>query len=151
MDTQDCEFAALSATFMPSLLVSTVLVIIGSFFDRRRLPTAHRAQGGKTEWFSYTWVVMIQPDLLYGLRVSKNHSVYELFATSADDPLTVFGPWQFDSAEDMALILYLLDLSAVDYIGVDQWISRASSVEVGHSIKGSMLLEVLGAAPQILS
>jgi hypothetical protein len=49
MDTQDCEFAALSATFMPSLLVGTVLVIIGSFFDRRRLPTAHRAQGGKTE------------------------------------------------------------------------------------------------------
>jgi hypothetical protein len=49
-NTQDCEFAALSATFVPSLLlVGTVLVIIGSFFDRRRLPTAHRAQGGKTE------------------------------------------------------------------------------------------------------
>jgi hypothetical protein len=94
---------------------------------------------------------MIQPDILYGLRVSKNHSVYELFATSADDPLTVFGPWQFDSAEDMALILYRLDLSAVDYIGVDQWLSKASSVEVGHSIKGSVLLEVLGAAPQTLS
>ena len=90
---------------------------------------------------------MIQPDLLYGLRVSKNHSVYELFATSADDPLTVFGPWQFDSAEDMASILSRLDLSAVDYIGVKKWLSRASSVEVGHPIKGSMLLEVLGAAP----
>jgi hypothetical protein len=94
---------------------------------------------------------MIHPDLLYGLRVSKNHTVYELFATSADDPLTVFGPWQFGCAEDMALILYRLDLSAVDYVGVDQWLSRASSVEVGHPIKGSMLLEVLGAAPQTLS
>jgi hypothetical protein len=47
-NTQDCEFAALSATFVPSLLlVGTVLVIIGSFFDRRRLPTAHRAQEAK--------------------------------------------------------------------------------------------------------
>jgi hypothetical protein len=111
-------------------------------------PQAQRRQNRR---FSYTWVVMIQPDLLYGLRVSKNHSVYELFATSADDPLTEFGPWQFDSAEDMASILYRLDVSAVDYIGVDQWLSRASSVEVGHPIKGSMLLEVLGAAPQTLS
>ena len=92
----------------------------------------------------------IQPELLYRLRVSKNHSVYQLFATSADDTLNVFGPWQFDSAEDMALKLSRLDLSAVDYIGVDQWLRRASSVEVGHPIKGSMLLEVLGAAPQTL-
>ena len=94
---------------------------------------------------------MIQPDLLYGLRVSKNHSVYELFATSADDPLTVFGPWQFESAQDMALILSRLDMSAVDYIGVDHWLSSASSVEVGNPVKGSMLLEVLGTLPQTLT
>jgi len=48
-NTQDWNFAALCATFMLSLLVGTVFVIIGLFFDRRRLPTAHRTQGGKTE------------------------------------------------------------------------------------------------------
>ena len=31
-DSQDYEFAALSATFMPLLLVGTVLVIIGVIF-----------------------------------------------------------------------------------------------------------------------
>ena len=36
-NTQDWEFTVLSATFIPSLLIGTVLVIVGSFFDRRRL------------------------------------------------------------------------------------------------------------------
>jgi hypothetical protein len=94
---------------------------------------------------------MIQPNILYGLRVSKNHSVYELFATSADDPGTVLGPWQFESAAAMALILSHLDMSAVDYIGVDHWLNSASSVEVGNPVKGSMLLEVLGTLPQARS
>ena len=94
---------------------------------------------------------MIQPDILYGLRVSKKDSVYELFATSADDPRTVLGPWQFESAQDMSLTLSRLDMSAVDYIGVDHWLSSASSVEVGNPVKGSMLLEVLGSLPQARS
>jgi hypothetical protein len=94
---------------------------------------------------------MIQPDILYGLRVSKKHSVYELRAISANDPRTVLGPWQFESAEDMTSILSHLEMSAVDYIGFDQWLSRASSVEVGHPIKGSVLLEVLRAVPQTRS
>jgi len=39
-NTRDWEFAVLNATFIPSLLVGTLLVIVGSFFDRRRLPAA---------------------------------------------------------------------------------------------------------------
>jgi hypothetical protein len=133
---------------MPVMVRPVVLVDLLSIDDDCPRRIEHKEARQK---FSYTWVVMIQPDLLYGLRVSKNHSVYELFATSADDPLTVFGPWQFDSAKDMALLLSRLDMSAVDYIGVDHWLNSASSVEVGNPIKGSMLLEVLGAAPQTLS
>jgi hypothetical protein len=95
----------------------------------------------------HTRIVMIQPDTLYGLTVSRNHSEYELLATSVEDPCTVRGRWQFESAEDMAIKLYHLDMSAVDYLGVDRLLNEASSVQVGHPIKGSMLLEVLGAGP----
>ena len=89
---------------------------------------------------------MIQPDTLYGLRVSRNQSAYELLATPADDPRTVGGRWHFESAEDMTFKLSRLDMSAIDYIGVDQRLKATSSVQVGHPIKGSMLLDVLGAA-----
>ena len=44
-NTQDWEFALLSATFIPTLLVGTVQVIVGSFLDRRRLPVAQTSSG----------------------------------------------------------------------------------------------------------
>jgi hypothetical protein len=44
-NTQDWEFAVLSATFILSLLVGTVLVIVGSFFERRRLGLAQAGVG----------------------------------------------------------------------------------------------------------
>jgi hypothetical protein len=44
-NTQDWEFTVLSAIFIPSLLIGTVLVIVGSFFDRRRLPCRKRGFG----------------------------------------------------------------------------------------------------------
>jgi hypothetical protein len=90
--------------------------------------------------------VMIQPDILYGLTVSKNRAAYELLAAPADNPLVVRGRWRFESAEDMTSKLSLLDMSAIDYVGVDQRLKATASVQVGHSIKGSMLLKVLGAA-----
>jgi hypothetical protein len=49
-NTQDWEFAVLSATFIPLLLVGTVLVIVGSFFDRRRLPVAQTRVRGVLCW-----------------------------------------------------------------------------------------------------
>jgi uncharacterized membrane protein len=46
--TQDTVYAFLSATFIPSLLVGTVLAIVGSFLDRRRLAVAQtRVRGGR--------------------------------------------------------------------------------------------------------
>jgi hypothetical protein len=45
-NTQDWEFAMLSATFLPTLLIGTVLLIVGSFFDRRRFSFAHRKVHG---------------------------------------------------------------------------------------------------------
>jgi peptidoglycan/LPS O-acetylase OafA/YrhL len=51
-NTQDWEFAVLSATFIPSLLVGTVLVIVGSFLDRRRLPVAQARVRGVLCWLT---------------------------------------------------------------------------------------------------
>jgi hypothetical protein len=51
-NTQDWEFALLSATFIPSLLVGTLLVIVGSFFDRRRLPVARTRVRGVLCWIT---------------------------------------------------------------------------------------------------
>jgi hypothetical protein len=90
--------------------------------------------------------VNIQPDTLYGLRVSEKQSAYELLATSPDDLRTVCGRWEFKSVEQMTLLLSRLDMSAIDYIGVDRRLETGSSVSVGHAIKGSILLGVLGAA-----
>jgi hypothetical protein len=50
--TQDWEFAVLSAIFIPSLLVGTLLVIIGSVFDRRRLPVAQTRVRGVLCWIT---------------------------------------------------------------------------------------------------
>jgi hypothetical protein len=89
---------------------------------------------------------MTQLETLYGLTVSKHHSTYELLATSADDPRIIWGRWQFESAEQLASTLSRLDMSAVDYLGVDQQLTEASTVQVGHAIKGSLLIGVLGIA-----
>jgi hypothetical protein len=51
-NTQDWEFAVLSATFIPTLLVGTVLVIVGSFLDRRRLPVAQTRVRGVLCWIA---------------------------------------------------------------------------------------------------
>jgi hypothetical protein len=87
---------------------------------------------------------MIRPDTLYGLTISKSLSAYELLATPTDDRRAGLGRWYFDSAEDMTSQLYRLDMSAIDYVGVDQRLRAASTVPVGHPIKGSLLLGVLG-------
>jgi hypothetical protein len=100
----------------------------------------------KTEQPFSSCGVMIQPNILYGLTVLQNRTAYELLAAPADNPLIVRGRWRFKSAEDMTSKLSLLDMSAIDYVGVDQRLKTAASVQVGHSIKGSMLLKVLGAA-----
>jgi hypothetical protein len=86
----------------------------------------------------------IQPNMLYKLTVSEKQSAYELLATSSDDLRTVCGRWEFKSVEQMTLALSRLDMSAIDYIGVDRRLETASSVSVGHAIKGSILLDVLG-------
>ena len=49
-NTQDWEFTVLSATFIPSLLIGTVLVIVGSFFDRRRLSVTQTRVRGVLCW-----------------------------------------------------------------------------------------------------
>jgi hypothetical protein len=51
-NTRDWEFAFLSATFIPALLVGTLLVIVGSFFDRRRLPAAKARVRGILCWLT---------------------------------------------------------------------------------------------------
>ena len=51
-NTQDWEFAVLSATFIPTLLVGTVQVIVGSFLDRRRLPVAQTRVRGILCWIA---------------------------------------------------------------------------------------------------
>jgi hypothetical protein len=51
-NTLDWRFAFLSTTFMPSLLVGTVLVIVGSFFDRRRLPAEQTKVRGVFCWIA---------------------------------------------------------------------------------------------------
>lgn len=48
--TQDWEFAILSAIFIPCLLAGTALVIVGSFFDRQRLPAAQTRVRGVLCW-----------------------------------------------------------------------------------------------------
>ena len=49
-NTQDWEFAILNATFIPFLLGGTLLVIVGSFLDRRRLPVAQTRVRGALCW-----------------------------------------------------------------------------------------------------
>lgn len=45
-NTQDWEFAILSKIFLPALLLGSVLAVVGSFFDRKRLRlTQTRARG----------------------------------------------------------------------------------------------------------
>jgi hypothetical protein len=51
-NTQDLEFTVLSATFIPSLLIGTVLVIVGSFFDRQRLPVTQTRVRGVLCWLT---------------------------------------------------------------------------------------------------
>jgi hypothetical protein len=51
-NTQDWEFVVLSAIFIPTLLVGTVLVIVGSFLDRRRLPVAQTRVRGVLCWIA---------------------------------------------------------------------------------------------------
>jgi len=48
--TQDWEFAILSETFLPSLLLGTVLAIVGSFLDRKRLPAIQTRVRAKLCW-----------------------------------------------------------------------------------------------------
>jgi hypothetical protein len=50
--TQDWENAAHTATFIPALLVGTVLVIVGAFFDRRRLLVARTRVRGILCWIA---------------------------------------------------------------------------------------------------
>ncbi len=89
---------------------------------------------------------MIHAETLYGLTVSKTGSTYELLAASTEDPRATSGRWRLESSEKITATLSRLDMSAIDYIGVDQRLRTASSVQVGHPIRGSMLLEVFGAA-----
>jgi hypothetical protein len=48
--TRDWAFAFLSTTFLPSLLLGTPLAIVGSFVDRKRLPTTQLRTRGKICW-----------------------------------------------------------------------------------------------------
>jgi hypothetical protein len=87
---------------------------------------------------------MIRPDILYGLTVANDQPGFELLAAPANDPDTAWSRWHFASADDMTFKLSRLDMSAIDYIGVDQRLKTASPVQVGHPIKGALLLAVLG-------
>jgi hypothetical protein len=51
-NTQDWEFAVLSNVFIPSLLIGTVLAIVGSFFDRHWLHVAQTRIGGALCWLT---------------------------------------------------------------------------------------------------
>jgi hypothetical protein len=51
-NTQDWEFALLSKIFIPSLLIGTVLAIVGSFFDRQRLLAAQTRVRGALCWLT---------------------------------------------------------------------------------------------------
>ena len=51
-NSQDWEFAVLSNVFIPSLLVGTVLAIVGSFFDRQRLLVAQTRVRGALCWLT---------------------------------------------------------------------------------------------------
>ena len=48
--TRGMAFAILSETFLPSLLLGTVLAIIGSLVDRKRLPVKEAITRGKFCW-----------------------------------------------------------------------------------------------------
>ena len=59
--TQDVEYALLSATFIPSLLVGTVLAIVGSFLDRRRLAIAQtRVRGSFCSQAEYRFLCLLR-------------------------------------------------------------------------------------------
>lgn len=51
-NAHDWEFAVLSTTFLPSLLVGTLLVIVGSFFDRQRMPASQTRVRGVLCWLT---------------------------------------------------------------------------------------------------
>jgi peptidoglycan/LPS O-acetylase OafA/YrhL len=48
--TDDWEFAVLSRIFIPALLFGSVLAIVGSLIDRRRLPVARTRIRGMVCW-----------------------------------------------------------------------------------------------------
>lgn len=51
-DTLDWRLAFLSTTFVPCLLVGAVLVIVGSIFDRQRLPAEQTRVRGVFCWIA---------------------------------------------------------------------------------------------------
>jgi ABC-type Fe3+-siderophore transport system permease subunit len=51
-NTQDWEYAILSKSFLRALLLGTVLVLIGSVLDRRRLPITETRARGITCWLA---------------------------------------------------------------------------------------------------
>ena len=51
-NTQDWEYAILSKSFAPALLLGTVLALIGSVLDRRRLPITETRARGITCWLA---------------------------------------------------------------------------------------------------
>lgn len=51
-NTQDWEYVILSKSFVPALLLGTILAVIGSVLDRRRLPITETRRRGITCWLA---------------------------------------------------------------------------------------------------
>src|ERR1700680_3300445 len=51
-NTQDWEYVILSKSFVPALLLGTILALIGSVVDRRRLPITETRPRGITCWLA---------------------------------------------------------------------------------------------------
>jgi hypothetical protein len=50
--TEDWGYAMLAQSFIPALLLGTLLAIVGSFLDRRRLPVTQTRTRGAICWFA---------------------------------------------------------------------------------------------------
>jgi peptidoglycan/LPS O-acetylase OafA/YrhL len=84
-NTQDWEYAILSKSFAPTLLLGTVLALIGSVLDRRRLPVTETRPRGITCWFAsgVSLLLLVKSGNVHGWTVTLMFPAFVGFVAGA--------------------------------------------------------------------
>jgi hypothetical protein len=84
-NTQDWEYAILSKSFAPALLLGTVLALIGSVLDRRRLPVTETRRRGITCWLAsgVSLLLLVKSGNVHGWTVTFMFPAFVGFVAGA--------------------------------------------------------------------